>query len=222
MEVPRAPEFPRPSAFVKAVKRCPATGRLYPMADPTLTFVPGQTLALPGVPRVCAWGFHACAAVQAVFVESGPEWYHIDDEDTVVVEVVLGEDAVCCRNGIKWVSTAVTVVRELSRQEVAAALAVPWTKSTGSCFLRYVNLMLDSGPEDEPALGWPGGMEWRRQGVRHRPGGRPAIVYTNGNCEHWVQGVRRWVTPRSWWARLVTWSRFSGGSDVGEDDDGAV
>lgn len=72
----------------------------------------GDTFVQEGCIEMCEWGLHFCPEVTAVF-----DYYPVTAE-TRVCEVVTDIDAETYRHGNKLVTNVLTIVRELSKEEI--------------------------------------------------------------------------------------------------------
>lgn len=138
--------------------------------------LPEDTIAM----RFC--GFHAWADLTSCCV--GHYGYSRTDP---VVEVNLSGKTV--HEGMEWVASCITIVRELSGDEIARVLS-----GRARTFYRSrVEYLLDGYKHREgdlPAVVHAtGGVEYWRNGLRHRDGDLPAVVHATGYVEYWKNGV---------------------------------
>jgi hypothetical protein len=178
-----------PDVFYKAVKR-DGDGNFYPLQDPSVVFNLGETYTLPEIdkkrgPRPCKWGWHACRSMLAILV--GGYGYEASDP---VLEVELGPDAVT-DDGLKWCSLVLRVRRVMPEEEVARMRAAPQCLTVKDRTMWFMN-GVQHRDGDLPAVIWKtgGAEEWYRNGKRHRDGDLPAAIWAKGVQEWWVDGVQ--------------------------------
>lgn len=149
----------------------------------------GETYTLAETPKLGVIGFHACATIPDCYFSRFGYTYPQD----AILEVCLSGDVKT--DARKWVGSAITIVRRVPDEEVAAALRGLACIRTGRSIHMYKDGLLHRD-DDKPAaytFGACGGCreEWWFEGRRHRSGDKPAIQdEEQAREEWWVGGVR--------------------------------
>lgn len=153
----------------------------------------GETYEVPGPAVLCRNGFHACETVLQCFVNSdgkGNAYGYSIGMDPVLQVEISGDVAV----GTGKISgTIMRVLRVLTWHERQEELHKPQVLTGRNTIWRLFRGRFHSEDEDDdatPAV-WEldtGKRMWMKDGVLHRKGDAPAVVYGNGDREYYCNG----------------------------------
>ncbi len=140
----------------------------------------GKTYTLPDgqEPEVCVRGFHFCKEATDCVLHVA----HLVERPLRLFEVQAQH--VVTEYG-KSAAKSITIGKEIKDLSIFDG---PIQHSDGTTCTYNKNFRLHS-ENDQPAYVKGQYMEWYKDGVRHRDGDKPAIVYENGNC-YYSNGIQ--------------------------------